>query len=93
MSDLDHNNNFNQAEKELEKADRMYNITLSRLESQPRVKVVSKTSTYNNNSKSPDYNNCHYKQRSMHDVFTRKTNSPMNRYQTNVTDSRKESAG
>ena len=57
MSDLDHSNLFNQADKEFVKADRMYNITLSRLESQPRVKVVSKTSTYNNNSKSPDYSN------------------------------------
>ena len=60
MSDLDHSHHFNQAEKELEKANWVQNITLSRLESQPKVNVMAKTITCNRPVKSPDHNNYRY---------------------------------
>ena len=82
MSDLDHSHHFNQAEKELEKADRMYNFTLSRLESQPKVKVVSKTTPGLRNVRSPDHNNYRYREESLRDVFTSLANqvTPLNKF-------------
>ena len=92
MSDLEHSHHFSQAEKELEKADRMYNFTLSRLESQPKVKVVSKTSPYYRTVKSPDYNSYRYKEESLRDVFTSlaNTTSPLNKFQTKAQNTKRE---
>ena len=58
----------------------MYNITLSRLESQPKVKVTSKTTIAYRITKSPDHGNYRYKQDSMRGVLS-SSNSPLSKYQ------------
>ena len=58
----------------------MYNITLSRLESQPKVKVTSKTTIAYRITKSPDHGNFRYKQDSMRGVLS-SSNSPLSKYQ------------